>query len=97
MSGQVLVPDTLVLQDWLVAFVRAFGLHQFDQTPCGQLIPVSEAHALGELDRDGPLTQQEFGARLPLEKSTVSRLVSQLASRGWLTRAKRGADARCGG
>jgi DNA-binding MarR family transcriptional regulator len=94
MSEQVLMADTLVLQDRLVAFVRAFGLHQPDQTPCGQLIPVSEAHALGELDRDGPLTQQELGARLQLEKSTVSRLVSQLASRGWLTRGKRGADAR---
>lgn len=87
-------PDVLALQDRIITFVRAFGLHQPDRTPCGQIIPVSEAHALGELYRDGPLSQLELCSRLRLEKSTVSRIVSLLETRGWLTRGRRGDDAR---
>lgn len=84
----------LVLQGRITAFVRAFGLHQPDQTPCGTPIPTSEAHALGELDRDGPLTQSTLAQRLRLEKSTVSRLVGQLIGRGWVQRAEHDGDAR---
>ncbi len=87
--------DALELQRRISAFVRAFGLHQPDRTPCGTPVPVSEAYALAELDRDGGLTQQTLAARLRLEKSTVSRLVGQLVGRGWVQRAKRGdSDAR---
>lgn len=86
--------QALLLQGRISAFVRAFGLHQPDRTPCGTPVPVSEAHAVGELDRDGPLTQTELARRLRLEKSTVSRLVGQLTSRGWVRRADRGGDAR---
>ena len=65
--------DVLALQDQMMALVRAFGLHQPDQTPCGQPIPVSEAYALAALAGEEPLTQQELGRRLRLEKSTISR------------------------
>jgi len=82
------------LQECLTGFVRSFGLHQPDRTPCGQPVPVSEAHALGELLRHGTLTQLELGRRLRLEKSTVSRLVGQLAARGWVDRAANPDDAR---
>jgi DNA-binding MarR family transcriptional regulator len=94
MSEDSPAPDAFTLQAQIAAFVRAFGLHQPDQTPCGQPIPVSEAHAIGELDRDGPLTQQELARRLRLEKSTVSRLVGQLITRGWVQRGKCDGDAR---
>src|SRR5688572_20466722 len=86
--------QALLLQGRITAFVRAFGLHQPDRTPCGTPVPTSEAHAVGELDRAGPLTQGELGRRLRLEKSTVSRLVAQLTRRGWVRRAERGGDAR---
>ena len=86
--------QALLLQGRITAFVRAFGLHQPDRTPCGTPVPTSEAHAVGELDRDGPLTQGELGRRLRWEKSTVSRLVAQLAGRGWVRRGERGGDAR---
>jgi DNA-binding MarR family transcriptional regulator len=78
--------DERELQDAVGRFVRAFGLHQPDQTPCGRPIPVSEAHALGELARDGALRQSELTQRLRLEKSTTSRLVTQLITRGWAER-----------
>ena len=94
MSESSSSPDALALQARITAFVRAFGLHQPDRTPCGQPVPVSEAHALAELDRESPLLQLELAARLRLEKSTVSRLVSQLIGRGWVQRGKREGDAR---
>jgi DNA-binding MarR family transcriptional regulator len=86
--------DAAVLQDRVVAFVRAFGLHRPSETPCGKPIPVSEAHALMELARGDALTQSELGLRLRLEKSTVSRLVDNLVRRGWLTRTPHPTDGR---
>ena len=85
---------TLELQERMMAFVRAFGLHQPEQTPCGQPVSVSEAHAIAELNRDQPLTQQELGSRLRLEKSTVSRLVGLLEGRGWIERTANPNDGR---
>ena len=93
-SAGSLSEDVIALQTHISAFVRAFGLHQPDQTPCGQLIPVSEAHAVAELQQHGPLTQLDLARRLRLEKSTVSRLVNQLHERGWLRRSKRDGDGR---
>jgi DNA-binding MarR family transcriptional regulator len=87
-------PQALALQAQLSAFVRAFGLHQPEQTPCGQPIPVSEAHAITELYREGPMAQHELVARLNLQKSTVSRLVTQLENRGWLSRRRETPDGR---
>ena len=86
--------DAAVLQDRVVAFVRAFGLHRPSETPCGKPIPVSAAHALMELVRGETLTQSELGVRLRLEKSTVSRLVDNLVARRWLERKRHPADGR---
>jgi DNA-binding MarR family transcriptional regulator len=83
------------LQARLVAFVRAFGLHQPDETPCGSPVPVSEAHALWVLADRGPLTQTDLVHHLSLGKSTVSRLVDQLVARGWAERRTSEQDARC--
>jgi DNA-binding MarR family transcriptional regulator len=94
MSEGVPPADALALQAQISAFVRAFGLHQPDRTPCGQPVPVSEAHATAELHQHGPLTQQDLAQRLRLEKSTVSRLVTQLQTRGWLQRSKQNGDGR---
>jgi DNA-binding MarR family transcriptional regulator len=82
------------LQARLVAFVRAFGLHQPDETPCGAPVPVSEAHCLWVLADQGPLTQTDLVHHLSLGKSTVSRLVDQLAARGWVERRTSEQDAR---
>ncbi|TMR11320.1 MarR family transcriptional regulator [Nonomuraea turkmeniaca] len=82
------------LQEAVGRFVRAFGLHQPDQTPCGRPIPVSEAHAVGELAREGALRQNDLAHRLRLEKSTTSRLVTQLINRGWVERTAAPGDGR---
>ena len=77
--------DAGALQEQLIGFIRAFGLLRPESTPCGQPIPVSEAHALQEL-AGGPCGQLELGRRLRLEKSTISRLAAQLTARGWVER-----------
>jgi DNA-binding MarR family transcriptional regulator len=82
------------LGEAVARFVRAFGLHQPDRTPCGTPIPVSEAHALGELAHEGELRQVELVRRLKLEKSTTSRIISQLVTRGWVERVPSPDDGR---
>lgn len=90
MSGD----EAAELQRRFVAFVRAFGLHQPETTPCGAPIPVSEAHALSVLGDVGPLSQTELAGRLELTKSTVSRLVDQLEARLWARRLVADDDGR---
>ena len=86
--------DVGAAQDALMRFVRNFGLHQPDRTPCGQPLPVSEAYAMAEIGREGQLRQVELARRLRLEKSTVSRLVANLAARGWVHRHTPSGDGR---
>ncbi|MGW0703297.1 MarR family winged helix-turn-helix transcriptional regulator [Streptomyces sp. NPDC002867] len=86
--------NPVVLQNALGSFVRAFGLHQPETTPCGRPISVSEAHALSELAQEGELRQVELTRRLRLQKSTVSRLVGQLSARDWVERAPALDDGR---
>ncbi|HZA39662.1 MAG TPA: MarR family transcriptional regulator [Actinomycetota bacterium] len=82
------------LQEQIVAFIRAFGLHRPDHTACGQPVSVSEAHALMELAAAESLRPASLAQRLRLEKSTVSRLVRQLEKRSWVTRAPDPEDGR---
>lgn len=86
--------SVLALQEHLVAFIRAFGLHQPDRTPCGRPVPVSEAHALTAVAQVEALGQLELGRQLCLEKSSVSRIVAQLVTRGWVERVADQGDGR---
>ncbi len=81
------------LEHQLVAFVRAFGLHHPDRTPCGEPISASQAHALTELAAQ-PLTQAELARRLRLDRSVVSRLADTLTDRAWLRRERHPQDQR---
>lgn len=63
------------------------------ETPCGEAIPVAEAHALIDL-ASGPLSHGQLAIRLRLEKSTVTRLVLQLEKRGWVERNGSVRDSR---
>lgn len=78
----------------MMQFVRSFGLHQPEQTPCGQALSVSEAYALTTLADTSPLNQQDLSAQLNLEKSSVSRLVRKLEQRGWIKRSDNQHDGR---
>ena len=92
--AQPLVGDGLLFQERMVMLTRAFGWHRPGETPCGRSVPIAEAHALLELSRSPQLTQQELAERLNLQKSTVSRLVSNLRRRGWIRRRRCEHDRR---
>ena len=78
----------------VVALVRTFGLHRPEETPCGEPIPVGEAHALMDLAKHGPMNHGDLAVRLKLQKSTVSRLVQQLERRDWIIRDNSSEDNR---
>ena len=86
--------QSTALQDQIVAFIRAFGLHRPDHTACGEPVSVSEAHALMELAGVDSLRPASLAQRLRLEKSTVSRLVRQLEKRSWVIREPDLTDGR---
>jgi DNA-binding MarR family transcriptional regulator len=87
-------PSSNDLAAGVVALVRAFGLHRPEETPCGEPIPLGEAHALIDLAESGPMSHGDLAAGLKLEKSTISRLVRQLEKRGWVARDHSGEDNR---
>jgi DNA-binding MarR family transcriptional regulator len=82
------------LAEKMVAFVRAFGLHRPEETPCGEALPVAEAHALMDLSRRGPMSHGQLAICLRLEKSTVTRLARQLEKRQWIERFGSKRDGR---
>src|SRR5712692_5930651 len=82
------------LQNLIVTFIRSFGLLRPDQTPCGVAVPISDAHAITELQHSAPMTQFELSARLRLEKSTVSRLLKRLEEQHWVGRERDPQDTR---
>jgi DNA-binding MarR family transcriptional regulator len=84
----------LEFQATMVALIRALGLHQPGRTPCGQPVSVAEAHALLELGREPGQSQNGLAARLRLEKSSVSRIVTTLEKRGWVARQRQPQDTR---
>ncbi|MEV6524525.1 MarR family transcriptional regulator [Longispora sp. NPDC051575] len=67
----------------MVQLFRLRGVLDSSQAAAGLGMSVSEAMALRYL-ANGPSTQQELGSYLALEKSTVSRLVDAMVSKGWV-------------
>lgn len=82
------------LEERIISFVRAFGLHKNGETPCGKPLSVAEAYVLMELSADKQLPQQVLVERLNLAKSTVSRLLKQMHKRGWVDRERDLHDGR---
>jgi DNA-binding MarR family transcriptional regulator len=70
------------LQTSVQTFVRTFGLLVTKQTPCGQPVSPSYAHALMLLlDREASgrsTSQSELAEALGLDKSSIARLCSRL-------------------
>lgn len=85
--------DVAELCEALFGFVRAFGLHRTDETPCGIPMSVSEAQALTSL-LDGAAAPSQLADRLALARSTVSRLLERLDAQGWIGRQPDPVDGR---
>jgi DNA-binding MarR family transcriptional regulator len=86
------------LQASVQAFVRSFGLLVTKQTPCGQPISPSLAHALMVLrEREGvgaSTYQHELAELLGLDRSSVQRLCSRLEADGRVQQEPAADDAR---
>lgn len=78
----------------LMDVFREMGAHRPEQVLPGWSLSLSEIYALGILAERAPLSQQDLGAALGLEKSSVSRLVQQLEQRGWVLRERDARDSR---
>jgi len=78
----------------LMDVFREMGAHKPEQLLPGWSLSLSEIYALGILAERAPLSQQELGDALALEKSSVSRLVQQMEQRGWVTRERDARDSR---
>jgi DNA-binding MarR family transcriptional regulator len=86
------------LQVSVQAFVRTFGLLVTKQTPCGQPVSPSYAHALMLLlDReanDATTTQSELADELGLDKSSITRLCARLETDERVTQQRLPEDGR---
>ncbi len=78
----------------LMDVIREMGVLRPEQVLPGWSLSLSEIYALNILAEQAPLSQQELGAALLLEKSSVTRLVQQLEQRGWVTRERDPRDSR---
>jgi len=86
------------LRRLIQTFIRSIGLLAGDQTPCGQPLPVSHAHALMVLleaagERES-LTQRELGLALGIDKSNVTRLCSRMVRAGHVVQRRPDDDGR---
>lgn len=86
------------LQTSVQAFVRSFGLLVTKQTPCGQPVTPSIAHALMlllERDAERAITyQHELAEQLGLDRSSVQRLCARLEADGRIKQEPAPNDAR---
>lgn len=86
------------LQVSVQAFVRTFGLLVTKQTPCGQAVSPSYAHALMLLLEREALevrtTQTDLAEQLGLDKSSITRLCARLEADGRVAQEPAAEDAR---
>lgn len=78
----------------LMDVFREMGAHRPEQVLPGWSLSLSEIYALSILAERAPLSQQDLGVALTLEKSSISRLVQQLEQRGWVLRERDPRDSR---
>jgi len=78
----------------LMDVIREMGVLRPEQVLPGWSLSLSEIYALNILAEQAPISQQELGAALLLEKSSVTRLVQQLEQRGWVVRERDAHDNR---
>lgn len=90
--------DATRLRQLLQELVRGFGLLAANQTPCGQPVSPSYAHALTillERRRLGQKTSQaELGASLGIDKSNVARLCARMGAGGHVLQKRPAEDRR---
>lgn len=85
-------PEVLPLRHASRELVRELGFLQ--GRDAATKLSHSHCHALIEIDTRGNVGQSELPALLRLDKSTTSRIVAELESRGWIRAKTSAADGR---
>ena len=78
-------------------FVRSFGLLSGDQTPCGQPLAPSHAHALMFLatsEAGTRVSQHALASALGIDKSNVARLCAKMERLGHIDQERAADDGR---
>jgi DNA-binding MarR family transcriptional regulator len=86
--------ETTSFDQLLMDVIREMGVLRPDQILPGWSLSLSEIYALNLLAERAPISQQDLGAALLLEKSSITRLVQQLEQRGWILRERDARDSR---
>lgn len=89
--------QTDLLRELVQGFVRRFGLLSTKETPCGQPISLSYAHALMvllERAREPHTSHTELGHALGIDKSNVARLCSRMEAAGHVEQVRAPDDGR---
>ena len=81
------------LHQALTDLVRVHLFRDRDRVCCFD-ISITQSHAFERLMRRGPMTLQELGHELFLDKSTISRMVASLERRGYVRRRPNPDDGR---
>ena len=85
--------DTADFYEALQEVLRAYQFRDRDRSSsCG--LSVNQCYALEAIDRWGPLTVNDVAARLALDKSSASRIVSSLETAGLVRRSALPSDGR---
>lgn len=86
------------LRTLIQSLIRACGVLSTSETPCGQPLGISHAHALmylhGAEDEGRAPTQQELGTALSIDKSNVTRLCRRMEELGHLEQCRCDEDGR---
>jgi len=90
--------EACALRSHVHRFLRSFGMLAAGQTPCGEPLPVSHAHALMILKtkaQEGQtLSMGDLARRLMIDKSNVTRLCRRMLAEGHIQRLSSSADRR---
>jgi DNA-binding MarR family transcriptional regulator len=86
----------VALRSGVQRFVRGFGLLSEAETPCGQPLQLSHAHALlvvsGQVGRT--LHQKDLAEALALDKSSIARLCARMEREGHIVQRRSDVDGR---
>ncbi len=92
-ADPLLERDTAELHSALSELIRVYSFRDRDRICCYD-VSTTQAHALGALAREGPLTLNDLAAALYLDKSTTSRVVDALERKGYVQRKPHPEDRR---
>ena len=85
--------DAVALQAAVADLVRVYQFRDRDQICCHD-VSVTQCHALETLVEHGPMRLNALAARLFLDKSTTSRVVSALVRKGYVEQRADETDGR---